>query len=35
MRKVKWTFQGEWEYKRNHVLKTLTDITHTLITSKS
>lgn len=27
MRKVKWTFQGEWEYKRNHVLKTLTDIT--------
>lgn len=27
IRKVKWTIQGEWEYKGNHVLKTLTDIT--------
>ena len=27
IRKVKWTIQGEWEYKGNHALKTLTDIT--------
>ena len=27
IRKVKWTIQGEWDYKGYNILKTLTDIT--------